>query len=76
MPSMTPLRLRIKELREARGWAQARLAGEADVRQATVSDLETGRSKGIDFSTAERLARALGVEPHQLFETSHARRDR
>jgi transcriptional regulator with XRE-family HTH domain len=67
---MTPLRLRLRELREAKKLSQLQLAESASVRQATISDLETGKSKGIDFATAEALAAVLGVEPHQLFETS------
>jgi transcriptional regulator with XRE-family HTH domain len=73
---VTPLRVRLRELREAKHWSQARLADEAGVRQATVSDLETGRSKGIDFATAERLAKALGIPAHELFETAPVRRKR
>lgn len=58
---MTPIRLRVRELREAQGLSQAGLAKLAGVRQGTISKLETGQTAGIDFSTLERLADALGV---------------
>ncbi len=73
---MTPLRVRLRELREAKGLSQFALAEAAGVRQGTVSALETGKSKGIDFATANRLAKALGVEPHELFETAPAAKPR
>jgi transcriptional regulator with XRE-family HTH domain len=60
---MTPLRLRIRELREKAGWSQAELARRARVGQATVSRIEAGATKGVDLQTLERLARALKV-PH------------
>lgn len=60
---MTPLRLRVRELREAKNWTQTQLAEKADVRQATISAIETGQSKGVDFDVLERLAKALGVDP-------------
>lgn len=73
---MTPLQLRVRELREALGLTQGALAQQAGVRRATVSDLETGKSKGIDFATAEQLAKVLGVKPHELFTTIPTRRRR
>lgn len=66
---MTPLRLRLRELRTAAGLSQEALANLAGIRQATVSGLETGRTRRVDLPALERLAKALGVEPHQLFET-------
>ncbi len=73
---MTPLRLRLREMREAKGLSQLQLAEAAGIRQGTISALETGKSKGIDFSTAEALAKALGVSPHEIFETVPAPRRR
>ena len=60
---MTPLTLRIKELREARGWSQAELARRAKVRQATLSAIENQLTTGVDFAVLDRLARALEVDP-------------
>jgi DNA-binding Xre family transcriptional regulator len=36
------------------------------VRRATVSDLEHGKTRGVDFDTLERLAEVLGVHPSWL----------
>ena len=59
---------RVKAAREAKGWTQTQLAVKAEVRQATISAIETGKSKGVDFDVLERLARSLGVEPGELLE--------
>lgn len=65
---MTPVRLRLRELRKARGLTQAQLADTAGLRQGTISELETGTSQSIAFDTLDRLALALGVEPGELLE--------
>lgn len=62
MLSVTPLSLRVKELREAKGMTQAELAERAGIRRATLSAIENGQTTGIDFDVLERLARALDVE--------------
>ena len=68
-PSVTPLTLRLRELREREELTQAQLAEKAGVRQATVSDLETGKTRRVDFDILERLAKALGVKnPGELLE--------
>ncbi len=67
---MTPLRLRVKELRKRLGWTQDLLAEKTGVRRATISAIETGESKGIDFDTLERLARALEVDAGYLIVTT------
>lgn len=63
---MTPITLRIKELREAKGWSQVHLAEKAGVRRATVSAIENNLTSGIDFETLEKLANALGCNPGYL----------
>lgn len=63
---MTPLRLRLRELREAKGLTQQALGDIADVRQATISEMESGARQRIDLAILERLASALGVEPGSL----------
>jgi transcriptional regulator with XRE-family HTH domain len=60
---VTPLSLRVRELRQALGLTQAALAERAGLQRATVNRIERHRVKGIDFSTLERLADALGVDP-------------
>jgi DNA-binding XRE family transcriptional regulator len=60
---VSPLRLRVKELREALGLTQAELAERANVRRATVNRIENAHVTAIDMDVLERLAEALGVEP-------------
>ncbi len=60
---MTPITLRVKELRVAKGWSQAKLADRAEIRRATVSAIEANQTTGIDFDTLERLGKALGCDP-------------
>ena len=64
--SMTPITLRVKELRDAKEWSQAELAEKAGIRRATLSAIETNQTKGIDFETLECLAKALGCDPGYL----------
>ena len=59
---MAPIRLRLRELRTAKGWTQAQLAEAASVTRATVNRLENGVPASIDFEVLEKLATALGVD--------------
>jgi transcriptional regulator with XRE-family HTH domain len=63
---MTPLTLKLKEYRERKGLSQAQLAKAVGVRQATISDLETGKSRRIELDVLDKLARVLGVKPAAL----------
>lgn len=63
---MSPITLRLREIRRMRGLTQIQLAERAHVRQATVSDIEAGKTRGIDFDTLERLAVALEIDPALL----------
>ncbi len=58
-----PLRLRIRELREAKGWSQDELAQRAHVRQATISNFERGKTRSVDLDVLDRIATALRVDP-------------
>lgn len=60
---MSPLALRVRELREALGLTQAELAERAGVRRATVNRIENARVTSIDLEVLEKLASALRVEP-------------
>lgn len=71
---MSPIRVRILELRVAKGWSQAELAVRAETRQATISDLETGKSRRVEIDLLERLAEALEVEPGELIVRGPARK--
>ncbi len=65
---MSPLILTIREWRERRGMTQAQLAERVGVRQATISDLETGQSRRIELDLLDRLARALRCKPADLLQ--------
>jgi HTH-type transcriptional regulator/antitoxin HipB len=61
-----PLGAKIKTLREARGWTQQELARRARVRQASISELETGKKGDTTGSILRRLAGALLVSVDYL----------
>ena len=63
---VTPITLRVRELREVRGWSLRELSRRAGVQPMTLSAIENGRTKGVDFATLEKLARALEVDPGYL----------
>ncbi len=56
---MSPIRLRVRELREAKGWSQRELAKASGLRQATISQIEASESASL--AEIEKLADALGV---------------
>lgn len=58
---MSAVIVRIRELREAKGWTQGELAERARVTRATVNRLENARPRSIDLEVLERLADALSV---------------
>jgi transcriptional regulator with XRE-family HTH domain len=76
MTSVTPLRIRLKEVRESRGLTQLELSTASGVRRATISDIETGKTSGIDFDVLEKLASALGVNAAVLVEHTPEKRGR
>ncbi len=65
-PLMSPIRLRVQELRTARGWSLRELARRAGIRHATLSRIENGQTSGVDFAVLERLAEALEVDAGYL----------
>lgn len=65
---MSPIRVRLRELRQARGWSQQELGERAAVKQATISELETGKTQRADFAVLDRLAGALQVSIGELLE--------
>lgn len=71
---MSPITLRLRQLREEAELSQAALAHAANARQATISNLERGESTRIDFELLDRLCdtltRKLGrtIGPGDLLE--------
>ena len=62
---MTPLTLRLADLRKRRGWSQAELARRAGVHNSVVNRAERGETT-LTLATLEKLAKALGVRPRSL----------
>ncbi|MHB9005245.1 MAG: helix-turn-helix domain-containing protein [Coriobacteriia bacterium] len=71
---MTPLRLRLREFREGKGLTQLALSERANVRQATISEMESGTRQRVDLAILERLAKALDVEPGALIVSEPRKR--
>ncbi len=61
--TMTPIHIRIREVRQALGWSQVEVSRRTGIRQATISAIENGQTKGIDFDTLEALADVFEVDP-------------
>ena len=63
---MSPIRIRLRELRLAKGLTQVQLAELCGMPQSTISRIESGNTTGVDFETLDRVAAALGVHPSEL----------
>ena len=64
--TLAAIEVRIKELRELKGWSQAELARRSGVSQSTISRLEAGTTPSIDLNNLENLAKALRCDPGYL----------
>lgn len=65
---MTPVSVRLREIREAKGLSQAQLGKVSGVPQSYISRVEAGRLSTINLKHLEKLARALGVNAAVLIE--------
>lgn len=78
--AMTPVELTLKALRAEARLTQAQLAEAVGVRQATINDLENGKSRRIEFDLIDALCRVLGkrldrtIEPGDLIVRRRASR--
>ena len=63
---MEHLVVRLRELRKAAHLSQMELAERAHVTQKTISVLEIGKGRRVDFGVLERIAAVLGVSPGDL----------
>ncbi len=63
---MSPIQIRLRELRAAKGLTQVQLAELCGMPQSTISRIESGSTTGVDFETLDRLAAALGVHASEL----------
>lgn len=55
-------------LRQARGLTTRELAERIGGQNPTISRIEMGHNRNVTLATAERLARALGVQVQDLLE--------
>ena len=55
---------RLRALRQRKMWSLADLAERSGVAENTISRIENGRE--ARYSTARKLAEALGIEPYEL----------
>lgn len=55
----------LRALRTDRGWSQETLAFEAELHRTFVAHVEQGK-RNISIDNLEKLAKALGVGPHEL----------
>ena len=63
---MTPISVRIRELREVKGWSQAELGRRSGVSQSIISRLERGTVESVHLASLEKLADTLGCDPGYL----------
>ena len=66
--AMTPLRIRLRDARKAKGLTQVQLAKRARVNQQDISRLEMGTTRTVNLAMLDRLAQALGVKATELLE--------
>lgn len=65
--SAKKLGLRIKELREERGWTQVECASYLGFHYSYVGHLESG-DKNITLATEEKIAEGFGITLEELFK--------
>lgn len=59
---------KLKALRLQRAMTQMELAAKSGVAQPTIARIEGGPKHRVALRTARKLARALGVQPHDVDE--------
>ncbi|HEY9840999.1 MAG TPA: helix-turn-helix domain-containing protein [Candidatus Obscuribacterales bacterium] len=65
---MSKILCNLSNLRKQRSLRQTDLSKLTGISQKALSELETGKSKGVSFSTLTKLCDALRVSIDQLFE--------
>jgi transcriptional regulator with XRE-family HTH domain len=66
---MSPVRVYLAEWRATftPELSQSALAKAANVRRATIIELEQGKASRVSLDVVERVANALGISPAELF---------
>ena len=65
---MTPLRLRLRDVRKDRGLTQVQLAALTGLNQGDISRIESGQRQNVSLATLDRLCAALGCPVDELVE--------
>jgi len=63
------IRLKVKEIAQAQGFSQAKLARKADLDNGTVRDIFHNPYRDINLSTLDKIAQALSVNASELIES-------
>jgi len=71
---LAPLSRRLRELRNAVGMSRMQLAVASGVSMSVIVQVEQGQRDDIKLSTADALARALGVALDELLRPAPKRR--
>jgi transcriptional regulator with XRE-family HTH domain len=62
------IRLRVKEVAQAKGVSMSRLSRISDVNYKTIQQIWRDPFREVSIKTIEKLAKALGVPSHELIE--------
>ncbi|HTS88109.1 MAG TPA: helix-turn-helix transcriptional regulator [Gemmatimonadales bacterium] len=73
---MTPTRLRLESMRQAKGLSQAALARASGVSRTLIGRIENGERPNVTLEVLDKLADALGVAPAELLEFIPTRKRR
>jgi transcriptional regulator with XRE-family HTH domain len=60
------LKLRVKEIAEAKGFNQSQLQIKAGVNMGVIRRYWYNETSAVQFEALEKIARALGVKPEEL----------
>lgn len=64
-----PIRCRLPEVRARAGrLTLTRLAADTGIALSTLSRLDSGKTKSVEFGTLEAICQRLNVQPGDLFE--------
>jgi len=74
VPLVSPLTLRLEELRKDKGLSQAELSRLSSVPQSTISRIEAGETGSVSLANLEKLADALGVNAALLIVHERGKR--
>ncbi len=66
----------LRRLRQEKGWLIRELARKARVSFSYVQCIETGRQARISLGAAVKLARALGIDPSEIFDPTEVQTPR